>query len=87
MAELTKHFKKVIRYKMTSKAMELLVGLNEKNQQQIHCLAQSLSKKIVKAYFDAIKKQIKQSEKEENKKQPLITKPAVAYIEPASVAS
>ena len=85
MAELTKHLKRVIRHKVTNKTMELLVGLNEKNHRDIFIMVQHHSKKLVKAYINAIKKQSNQLEKVN--KQIKITKATVAYIEPASVAS
>ena len=88
MSDLKKHVMQFIRGKVTNKTMELLIGLNEKNYRELYCITKKFSKKLVKAYFDAIKKQNKQAEKKKNKKLfAITTNSQVAFPEPISIAS
>jgi hypothetical protein len=88
MTDLKKHVVQFIRGKVADKTMELLAGLNEKNHRELYCITEKSSKKLVKAYLSAIKKQNKQAKKKKNKKPFVITTNSpVAFPEPVSIAS
>ena len=86
MASLRKHIKRVMSTKLTEKTMELLIGLNEKNEQRLRAMTLEFSKKLVKEYFRAIKKQNKTAVKARTKKQRESNGP-IAYLEPSLIAS
>jgi hypothetical protein len=55
MASLKKEQKKLLTRQITSKIMEYLIGLNEKNEPAIQKIAKRSSRRVVSAYHDAIK--------------------------------
>jgi len=88
MTDLKKHVKQFLRDKVTNKTMELFIGLNEKNHLELYCITERFSKKLVKAYLGAIKKQNKQAEKKKNKKLfAITTNSPVASHKPIAIAS
>ena len=68
MANLKDQHKKLFRVEIAAKTMEYLMGMDEKNQRAVRCLAEKSSRKIVKAYYSAIKSQHKRVLKETAKK-------------------
>ena len=73
--------------KITGQTMELLIGLNEMNEIKLRNRTIEFSKKLVKEYFRAIKKQNKTAVKAKAKRQKNSASGPVAYLEHALIAS
>jgi len=73
--------------KITGQTMELLIGLNEMNEEKLRNMTIEFSKKLVKEYFRAIKKQNKTAVKTKAKRQKNSGSGPVAYLEHALIAS
>lgn len=63
MANLKKEQKKLLTREITSKIMEYLMRLNEKNEPAMQKMVKRSSRKVVNAYYDAIKRQHKELRK------------------------
>jgi len=60
MANLKNQQKKLLTREITGKIMEYFMGLNEKNEVVLRRMSEKTSKKLVKAYTEAIKSQHKE---------------------------
>ena len=87
MASLRKRIQKLMSERITGKTMELLIGLNDQNESELREMTECFSKKLIKAYFNAIKKQTKQAAKAKSQQQKNTTVAPVTYLEPALIAS
>ncbi len=76
MSNLKKKIRKALRTEIADKTMNSLVGLNEKHEVMIQCMAESASKKIVNAYYSAIKIQHRKAVKGKHDLLPL-TRPEI----------
>jgi replicative DNA helicase len=61
MSNLKQQQKQLLRTEITGKTMEYLMGLGKKNETAIRRTAEKFTKKIVNAYYNAIKQQHKKS--------------------------
>ncbi len=68
MSNLKDQQKKLLRAELARKTMEYLMGLNEKNWPTIHRVVEKSAKKIVTAYYQAIKQQHKKVLRQTDKK-------------------
>jgi hypothetical protein len=92
MSNLKDQQKKLLRAEITGKVMEHLMGLNEENECAICRLAEKSAKKMVKAYYKAIKSQhkkaLKATAKQEKNAEVLpIAEPVVLTEQPDLIAS
>lgn len=63
MANLKKEQKKLLTKEISSKVMEYLMGLNEQNEPAMQKITRKYSRRVVNAYYDAIKLQHKKIRK------------------------